>query len=223
MVEYLSKKYVVEYLSSHLRGRTSECKFTWSNILVLIYEVEYLSPNLRGRIFQYTFTWSNILVQVYVVEYLSTNLCVRISQYKFTWSNILVRIYVEVCWSNQFMYYFRDIFQFKVFQNNDFIIMISNIIFFSSFHYRLILISQLNFWYFFYLSPFRYRVPFIIQSIKYSLIINKCFVVFVPYIVYYKYITSQKSGFLLNLISKLPNMFISKMSFSHNPKFVPSM
>jgi hypothetical protein len=33
---------------------------------------------------------------------------------------------------------------------------------------------------------------FIIQSIKYSLIINKGIIVFVPYIVYFKYIISQK-------------------------------
>jgi hypothetical protein len=35
-------------------------------------------------------------------------------------------------------------------------------------------------------------VPFIIQSIKYSLIFNRGFIIFVPYIVYVKYIISQK-------------------------------
>jgi hypothetical protein len=45
---------------------------------------------------------------------------------------------------------------------------------------------------FFYFCPFWYPVPFIIQSIKYSLIINKGNIVFVPYIVYFKYIISQK-------------------------------
>jgi hypothetical protein len=35
-------------------------------------------------------------------------------------------------------------------------------------------------------------VPFIIQSIKYSLIINKGIIVLIPYIVYFKYIISQK-------------------------------
>jgi hypothetical protein len=40
---------VVEYLSANLLGRTSWCKATWSNILVQIYVVEYLSTKLRGR------------------------------------------------------------------------------------------------------------------------------------------------------------------------------
>ena len=52
------------------------------------------------------------------------------------------------------------------------------------------------------------------------------FVQFEPYIVCFKYIIFQKrlekSGFLLNLISESPNMFLSKMSVldsvEHDPK-----
>jgi len=84
----------------------------------------------------------------------------------------------------------------------------------SSFRFHLILIylAKLSGIYFFKVCPFRYPVPFIIHFI-----INKDFIIFVSYIVYFKYITSKKildkSGFLLNLISELQNMFLSNMSF----------
>ena len=82
--------------------------------------------------------------------------------------------------------------------------------------------KNFSFLFFFYFCAIWYPVSFIIQSINYSLIFNRGFIIFVPYIVYIKYSISQKrlekSGFLLNLISELPNMFLSKISFRTWPK-----
>ena len=77
----------------------------------------------------------------------------------------------------------------------------------------------------FYFSFAHSDIQFL-SSIKYSLIFKTGFIVFVQYIVCFKYIIFQKrlekSGFLLNLISESPNMFLSKMSVldsvEHDPK-----
>ena len=73
----------------------------------------------------------------------------------------------------------------------------------------------------FYFSFAHSDIQFL-SSIKYSLIFKTGFIVFVPYIVCFKYIIFQKrlekSGFLL----KSPNMFLSKISVldsvEHDPK-----